>query len=55
MTAQSTGAADIAFKGQKRYRISEHHKIMSSISTYSRNSIYNLDDSIQKYITALTA
>ena len=52
MTAQSTGAADIAFKGQKRYRISGHHKIMYSISTYSHN---NLDDSIQKYITAITA
>ena len=32
MTAQSTGAADISFKGQKHYRISEHHKIMYGIS-----------------------
>ena len=52
MTAQSTGATDIAFKGQKRYRISEHHKIKYSIN---HKSIYNLDDSIQKYITAITA
>jgi len=39
MTAQSTGATDIAFKGQKRYRIPEHHKIKYSISTYSLASI----------------
>ena len=32
MAAQSTGATDIAFKGQQRYTISEHHKIMYGIS-----------------------
>ena len=41
MTAQSTGATDIAFKGRQRYRILGHHEIMYTISTYSLASIYN--------------
>jgi len=39
MTAQLTRATDIAFTGQQHYTISEHHKIMYRISTYSLASI----------------
>ena len=31
MAAQSTGATDIAFKGQQRYTISEHHENMYTL------------------------